>query len=161
MRKSNRGPSVLAISVCALAVFCLWLGACSRSVDKQIVGKWSRLDETWAAQKTPRNLSPFEYTVTIELLEGGTYKLTNETGLPSLPYVHPEGKYQLMKSGDRESLVLDKLGIDGLNTKISGQIAPGLPKLETSAAKYALKIEGEKLTLTGDNGESIFLRVEQ
>lgn len=115
--------------VSALAAFCLSLNGCAKTAQKEIVGKWSRLVETWPAQKSPRNLG-FEYTVAIEFIEDGTYKLTNELGLPSIPFGHPEGKYKLMKPSGRQSVVLDKLGIDGLNTKINGQIMPGLQRLE-------------------------------
>jgi hypothetical protein len=159
---SKRLNWVLIVS--ALAAFSLSLNSCAKTPKKGIVGKWSRLDETWPAQKSPRNLG-FEYTVTIEFLEDGTYKLGNEFG-DMLGY--PGGKYKVIKSGDGESLVLDKIGIDGLNVHVKTMPPPGFiyppppPTFVTQDAKYGIKIEGEKLTLTAeDKGESAFLRVEQ
>lgn len=150
------------ISVCVLLTLCLSFGACSKSVEKQIVGKWSRLDETWPAQRGPRKLGPI-YTLEIEFLSDGIYTTRNEWG-DSGVFRSLEGKYKLTQSGGVYQLVLDKAGVDLLNVRASGpmplNLLGPLPRVETLEAKYAVKIEGNKLTLSSENGEPAFLRVE-
>jgi hypothetical protein len=151
-RCAHRAMAMLAAAVLGLALY-----GCARTTEAQIVGKWSRLDETWAAQRTPRGLSSI-YTVAIEFREDGTYTLFNEMG----QYTgQPGGKYLILRSGSTTSLALDKHGIDLHNLRVID--GPGgaysVPRIEMSAAKYALMIAGNKLTLAGDDGEATFLRV--
>jgi hypothetical protein len=157
-RRPTAGRLHRAIALMAAALLGLIPIGCSGTTESKIVGKWSRLDETWAAQRTPRGLASI-YTVAIEFRGDGTYTLFNEMG----EYTGQlSGKYVIEKSGSTPRLTLDTNGIDLHNLQVTGDSGGGVfavPRLEWSEARYALRIAGDKLTLAGDAGEAAFLKV--
>jgi|GEM_PF-2101768 len=145
----------LFLTMAAISTSC---GRVSR--DQGIVGKWSRLDETWPAQKSRRGLDAY-YTVAIEFHVDGSYQITNE--LAGEMTGTPKGKYRIVEAGASTSLILDNIGVDSMNVSMRESLNPYMPpSLTIREANYTIDLESDKLTLkNSDNGESTFLRVRQ
>ncbi len=141
-----------------MATISTWCGRVSR--DQRIVGKWSRLDETWPAQKSLRGLGAY-HTVAIEFHMDGSYQITEEL-VGEMPGT-PKGKYRIVEAGASTSLILDGIGVDSMNVSMHESLnlfTP--PSLTIREANYTIDLESNKLTLkNNDIGESTFLRVRQ